>query len=339
AVLRRMQADGPRLPERADFADEADYLATMHSVPTWIAAQFLRTLGPQSEAALASVNRAPRAAVRVNTLRESREAVTALLQRAGVATKPSRYVADTLLVVDGVATDDSQGRWDLQAEAAAMPVDLLAPQAEETILELCSGRGHKTLQIAARIANRGRIVSVERDEKKMASLSAALERAGVTSVAAVLGDALEAASDVQADGVLIDAPCSGVGVIGRHPEARWRKKSDDGERLAATQRDLLRVAAARTRAGGRLVYSVCSIDPREGRNVVDAFLSAEPAFVRASLPARYAGFECAGDVIVPPGIDGRDGFYIATLVRCAESEISEPPMPPAPSAMREPPYA
>ena len=187
------------------------------------------------------------------------------------------------------------------------------------MLEFCSGRGNKSVQIAARMHDRGSLICVERDVKKMAVFDAVLERAGVTIAARVLGDALDAAADVRADAVLLDAPCSGIGILGRHPEARWRKRPDDGARLGETQAALLRSAARSTKPGGRLVYGVCSLDAREGADVVAAFLAMEPDFVRAPSPERYAPFARAGaaqgELLVAPGIEGRDGFYIASLAR------------------------
>ncbi|MBC5801196.1 MAG: hypothetical protein GIW94_14710 [Candidatus Eremiobacteraeota bacterium] len=319
AVLRRMQAEGPREPQRPDFESDADYFGTLRSVPTWIAQQFIAALNGRSDAALAAVNRAPRSALRVNTLRCDVGEVRSVLDSRGMAAEPSPYVAETLLLDGTPAGDDADGRWNVQSEAAAMPVDLLSPQPGEAVLELCSGRGNKTLQMAARLHDRGTIVSIERDPKKMAVLSAALKRAGIAAVRPILGDALNVAAGSPADAVLLDAPCSGIGIIGRHPEARWRKRPGDGERLARSQRALLSAAAEQTKCGGRLVYSVCSIDPREGRAVVDAFLAADPAFVRAAIPQRYADFVQDGDLLVPPGIDGRDGFYIASLVHLPQS--------------------
>ena len=198
-----------------------------------------------------------------------------------------------------------------------MPVDILAPQPGETILELCSGRGNKSVQLAARLGGAGTLVCVEIDDKKIRVLRDTLERNDVLGAGIVAGDARLAAADVAADAVLLDAPCSGIGIIGRHPEARWRKTPQDGARLAGLQAELLRAAGARTRPGGRLVYSVCSPDPREGRAIVDAFLDEHAAFARAVVPERYAPFASSADVVVPAGIDGRDGFYIASLVRAA----------------------
>ena len=317
AVLRRMLADGTPELAPSDFKSDDDYVATRSSVPTWIAAQYGRALGPARDAALAGINRAPQLALRVNALRADVATVRATLLERGIATEPSSVVAESLVVADGTCGDDPEGRWSVQGEAATMPVDLLGPQPGETVLEFCSGRGNKSVQLAARMRDGGSLVCVERDAKKIAVLEATLARAGVTIAALVHGDAAEAARDVDADAVLLDAPCSGLGVLGRHPEARWRKTPEDGSRLAPLQTALLAAAADRVKPGGRLAYAVCSTDPREGRDIVDGLRAARPAFERAALPQRYAHLARDGDVLVPPGIDGRDGFYIATLVRTA----------------------
>jgi 16S rRNA (cytosine967-C5)-methyltransferase len=315
AVLRRMIADGPLEPDATDFASDNDYAGVRYSVPTWVAAQFGRSYDGERDAALAGVNSAPQHALRVNTLRAETATIAAELAERGVATRPSPFVGETLLLDTGSLGDDPGGRWSIQGEAAAMPVDVLAPQPGETVLEFCGGLGNKTLQLAARTGGLGSIVSVEQDEKKIRVMREQLERSGVENVAVVHGDARYAAEEVRAGAVLLDAPCSGLGVIGRHPEARWRKTPDDGARLSAAQDELLRAAAIRTAPGGRLVYSVCSSDPREGSERIDAFLAEDLAFSRSPLPERYAPFAREGDLIVPAGIEGRDGFYIASLVR------------------------
>jgi len=315
AVLRRMLADGPALPQPADFSSGEDFLGTLRSVPTWVVAQFGRAFGDSREAALAGINLAPRHAVTVNALRAVPAEVLAELGGPENGAHPSPLVPESIVVASGTAGDDPGGRWLVQSETAAVPVDVLAPQPGETVLDLCSGRGNKSVQLAARLRGEGTLICVELEPRKATSLRAALERAGATNAAVVVGDARTAAADVRADAVLLDAPCSGLGLLGRHPEARWRKTPDDGRRLAETQGELLRAAGARTKPGGRLVYAVCSTDPREGVEVVDAFLADEPSFARAPLPARYAPFARGGDVVFVPGIGGADGFYIASLVR------------------------
>ncbi|MGP6157796.1 MAG: 16S rRNA (cytosine(967)-C(5))-methyltransferase RsmB [Vulcanimicrobiaceae bacterium] len=313
AVLRRFIADAPAAPQADDFPSEDDFAGTAYSVPTWIAAQWHEALNGARDAALAGINAAPQHAVRVNTLRASLDEVRAALAQAGTSVRPSPFVREIWLAEGSSVADDPGGRWTVQGESAAMPVDLLAPQPGESVLELCSGRGNKSVQLAARLGASGSLVCVELETRRARRLEEALARAGASGVAVVQGDARSAAPELRADAVLLDAPCSGLGVLGRHPEARWRKSPDDGARLAEVQAALLAAAAERTRPGGRLVYSVCSTDPREGRDRVEAFLAGAPEFARAELPPRYAPFASAGDVVVPPGIEGRDGFYIAVL--------------------------
>jgi 16S rRNA (cytosine967-C5)-methyltransferase len=133
----------------------------------------------------------------------------------------------------------------------------------------------------------------------------------------VSGDATQALlpPEEHFDRVLLDAPCSGTGIVGRLPVARWKKLSTDGERLAITQRALLEQAARHIRPSGSLVYAVCSTDPRETTAVMEWFLAREN-FERGPMPATYESLlTAAGDVLVAPGIDGGDGFYIARLVR------------------------
>ncbi|GAC1305080.1 MAG: 16S rRNA (cytosine(967)-C(5))-methyltransferase RsmB [Vulcanimicrobiaceae bacterium] len=315
AVLRRMIADGPLRLDADSFKNWNDYFGVKFSVPSWIAGQFLTAYGDAAEEALLGINAAPQHAIRVNALRTDAETVRGDLLASGVAVRVSPFVAEALIVDSGTVGDDPAGRWSVQGEAATMPVDLLAPQPGETVLELCSGRGNKSVQIAARLGGEGNVVCVEIDDRKIRILRDALDRADAANVAIVAGDARVAAADVAAHAVLLDAPCSGIGIVGRHPEARWRKTPEDGARLAIAQAELLRSAAARTLPGGRLVYSVCSPDPREGRAVVDAFLAEDAAFSRAPIPDRYAAFAASGDVVVPAGVDGRDGFWIASLVR------------------------
>jgi len=315
AVLRKVASEHPVAPRPEDFATTDDYYGVAYSVPTWVARQFGEVLGDEREAALAGVDRAPRAAVTVNRLRGDVAAARAALSERGVETEISPLVPDTLLVAAGPVSTDPDGRWFVQGEAAAIPVDLLDAAPGESVLELCSGRGHKSVALAARMGDAGSLVCVEQDERKIPVLESALKLAGISIAAIVAGDAREAVPDLRAERVLLDAPCTGLGTIGRHPEARWRKTPEDGARLAVAQAALLRAAADRTAPGGRLVYSVCSIDPREGRDVVTAFLAERAEFARVVPPERYASLVRDGDVLVPPGIEGRDGFYVATLVR------------------------
>jgi len=320
AVLRSFLRDQPPEPVREQFELEEEYLGVRYSLPTWLARHWMTVFGKTTEEICAAVNRPAQAAIAVNSLKTTRDGVAALLSEKNVATRPSPYAAESLLVDApgsiGALERESDGRWWPQSESSAMPVDVLNPQPGEATLDVCSGRGNKAMQIGARLAGEGTLLCIERDARKAPILERRLAEAGVAA-GIVIGDAtgelLERGQ--RFDRILVDAPCSGIGVIGRHPEARWKKLGTDGERLALTQRAVLEQVARHVHEGGALVYAVCSTDPRETTEVVDWFLAREN-FERGLIPAAYETFVTRdGDVLIPPGIDGRDGFYIARLER------------------------
>ncbi|HEY2554844.1 MAG TPA: transcription antitermination factor NusB [Candidatus Cybelea sp.] len=317
AVLRGFLRDRPAAPQRDAFASEDDYLATRYSLPTWLVRQWGSLFGARLEEICAAVDEPAKSAIVVNALRGNAEDAATSLRAAGVETTPSRIVAEALLVERGRPSElRDDGRWWQQSESSAMPVDILNPQPGEAILDVCSGRGNKALQIGGRLRREGTLCCIERDERKAELLEQRLARAEV--IAAILtGDATQALLPPgrRFDRALIDAPCSGTGIVGRQPEARWKKQHTDGERLASTQRALLEQTARHVYPGGALVYAVCSLDPRETTEVIDWFLTREN-FERGLIPVTYEGLLTeAGDVLVPPGLDGRDGFYIARLER------------------------
>ncbi len=321
AVLRTFLRDRPPPPRRELFDDESDFLGTAYSFPTWLVRQLRETFGAERlEAVLDGCNKPAQSAVAVNRTRDTRDTVRAWFAQRGSSAESSPLAEDAVLVGDAALARASErtaaGRWWVQSEASAIPVDVLNPQPGDWVLDACSGRGNKALQIAARLGGEGSLVCVDHDARKAAILAERLPAAGVAA-SVVTGDVARFSAERTFDRVLLDAPCSGVGVVGRHPEARWRKRHDDGERLAGAQRELLSALAERVAEGGTLVYAVCSTDPRETTEVVQAFLS-RPDFSRGTTPARCAFLRNSeGDLVVAPGLDGRDGFFIACLERTA----------------------
>ncbi len=321
AVLRGFLRDRPAPPSRDAFDDDDQYLATRYSYPTWLVRQWREVFGEAAEAIAAACNDPARSALVVNAVKIAPQACAQELAAAGVASRPSAYVPESLVLESGageVLRGNGHGRWWVQSESSAMPVDILQPQPGEAVLDVCSGRGNKALQLGARLAGEGTLLCIERDVRKIAMLERRLEDAGLAA-GTIAGDATAELlrPEQRFDRILLDAPCSGVGVVGRHPEARWKKQGTDGERLAITQRALLERLARHLHPGGVLVYAVCSTDPRETTEVVDWFVAREN-LSRGLIPAAYAPFVTErGDVLVPPGIEGRDGFFIARLERPA----------------------
>jgi 16S rRNA (cytosine967-C5)-methyltransferase len=317
AVLRSLLRAKPQEPRRESFESEEEYLGVRFSLPTWLVRQWREVFPQASEAICAAVNEPARAAIVVNELVCTPGEAAERLRANGVETRGSTFVAEVLVIERGsVARADGAGAWWSQSESSAVAVDVLGPQPGEAVCDVCSGRGNKALQIGARLARQGTLWCVERDGRKVATLEKRLEEAGLAA-AIVTGDATAPIlpRDRYFDRVLVDAPCSGTGLVGRHPETRWKKQGTDGERLALTQRALLEQASRHVYPGGALVYAVCSTDPRETTEVIDWFL-ARQNFERGLIPSAYSSqLTREGDVLVPPGIDGRDGFYIARLER------------------------
>jgi 16S rRNA (cytosine967-C5)-methyltransferase len=319
AVLRGFLRDNPAEPQREDFADEDDYLGAAFSYPTWLVRRLRETFGGEELAEiLRACNEPAQSAVVVNRARTTREALTAWFADRGVQAQPSPIAEDAVLLSDGAAARagerEAAGSWWVQSESSALVADVLNAQPGEDVADACSGRGSKALQSAARLEGEGSIVCIERDARKASALERRAQDAGL-AVALVVGDATAPILQQRFDRILIDAPCSGIGVIGRHPEARWRKRPDDGERLALTQRALLEALAPHVHEGGAIVYAVCSVDKRETFDVVDWFVRTHNV-QRGLIPARLAQFQTDdGDVLIPPGLGGRDGFYVARLER------------------------
>jgi 16S rRNA (cytosine967-C5)-methyltransferase len=321
AVLRTMLRDTALEPIRDLFENDDDYLGTKHSLPTWLVRQWRNAFGDERvEEICRGVNLPAQTALVANTAVVTPENLLAELHEREVECERSPFVAESLIVRNGrdaLRMVDARGRWWVQSESSAIVVEVLQPQPGETVLDACSGRGNKALQIAARASATGEaapVTCVDRDARKMRILErrfAGHNMRAQTLVADATDERI--LQGARFDRILLDALCSGIGVIGRHPEARWKKQSTDGARLAPLQRSLLEAAIRRLHPGGVLVYAVCSSDRREGMDVVDA-VAARNNVSRGLIPAALEPFLTErGDVVIPPGIEERDGFYIARL--------------------------
>jgi 16S rRNA (cytosine967-C5)-methyltransferase len=319
AVLRRVSSEPERPVTEADFPGRDDLLGTRASLPTWLVRMWRDRFGDDRIEEICSGVNAPAAiGLAIDRRRAGVEEVRALLRDRGIAASPSAFASDVLVLDHTIATpallDVLGDRAQLQGEAACFAADLLEPRAGERILDACCGRANKTLQLVGSTGGNATIVAVDVDERKVAQARARLTARGADEVDLRCADVRALPAGESFDAAIVDAPCSGIGIIGRQPEARWRKSADDGARLAPLQAEILAAVAERIVPGGRLVYAVCSSDRREAEAVVEPFLDAHAEFTRAVLPERYAPLaSAAGDVVVAPGIAGRDGFYLAVL--------------------------
>lgn len=211
-----------------------------------------------------------------------------------------------------------EGDWWVQDIAATLPARLLDPQTGDTILDICAAPGGKTLQLAASGAS---VTAIDRSKPRLKRLKQNLWRTGFKGkVDVVQADATSWNPPEPVDKILLDAPCSALGTLRRHPEGPWIKSSDDVERFPGIQERLLRAAAKMLKPGGTLLYCVCSPLPHEGRDLVDRVLTDTPFSRRPIKPDEAPGFESSlttvGDMLtLPNGEFGHDAFYISRLTR------------------------
>lgn len=297
AVLRRVGREREALVEallRDDSTPER--AAVKHSAPLWLAQMWWRELGSEdARSLLAACNEPQEAAFRVNTLRTDAESVLARLRNAGVVTSGAPFApmeskgrtasewplsAAEMIVVEGqtgglVPELIAAGELTPQSRGSAAVVEVLDPQPGEHILDLCAGPGIKTGQIAARMGDRGEVISVESDPERAAEVAAQATRLGLRSVTVIEADATEAGMAPGFDRVLLDAPCSDLGALSSRPDARWRKSPATIERLVGVQSELLKRGLEALRPGGTLVYSTCTISKRENEDAVDTEYSVQ----------------------------------------------------------------
>ena len=327
AVLRRLSRERPQPPLPTPEGG-ATSLGLYASLPDWIAQSFIDRFGFDEAVRIgAGVNGPPRRALRTDLSQWTDAQARHALEQAGFETAYGQLGIPECIVIENASRGDrkvferciADGRLTVQSEESQFAVQLLDPQPGETILDVCAGRGVKTGMIAARMGGRGRIVAVDDDAAKLKALQAGTARQS-TPIAVIRANArADYATGIEAgaDAALVDAPCSGLGILGRRADARWRKDAGDPARFGAIQRDVLAHAAGNVRPGGRLLYVTCSTARAEDEDVVDAFLRGNREW-RArplALPDASGVTHADAGVLSEPGINGADGFFYAMLER------------------------
>ncbi len=352
ALARYLRSAGLTLPEvqarRAVIEDRLAEVTTATSegqvstigealsYPDWLVSLFLTEFGlPQAIAILTAQNGRAKLTLRANLLRTSREELLAKLHELGIVAEPTPWspwgvVLDTHLNVYSLPLFE-EGLCEVQDEASQLVTELCAPPPGSLVVDACAGAGGKTLGLGAMLGNRGRILALDIDERKLSELKQRARRAGLTNVETrcLTEDGLlhmvpERIVGAGAQRVLVDAPCSGLGVLRRNPESRWRLAPSDIEEITAKQRLILAASARLVAPHGRLIYATCTILRRENDAIVDEFLARHPEFVPVSAKEILSQSRAAplGDgerLRIYPTENGPDGFFAAVLRRKAES--------------------
>jgi 16S rRNA (cytosine967-C5)-methyltransferase len=323
AVLRALARDGVPEPPA-----DAAHFGPRFGLPDWLAARWLERLGPEGAEALARHADAPAPlTLRVNTTRIAPEDLADRLEAAGLEVTPSAWVPDALRVAGHVPVREipgyAEGLWYVQDEAGQLVARLVGARPGERVLDACAAPGGKATQLAAAVGDKGEIVALEPDAGRLERLAANVLRLGAANVRVVRGDLGEGSPpgvDGRFDRVLVDAPCSGLGVLGRHPEGRWWKDAAGIRACARVQGEILRRAAALVRPGGALVYAVCTGEPEETAWVTGAFLADHPEFqavpADSVLGAAARPWTAADGAFTTLGnAAGLDGFFALRMER------------------------
>ena len=333
AVLRALlRQPAPAWPSPEEHPVSA--LAVRYSCPAWLVARWLDRLGySMAERLCASTNQIPPMTLRTNRLRITRDRLLLQLREAGVQAQ------ETLVSPVGVQLEKcgsvtelpgfQEGNFYIEDEAAQLVPLLLDPRPGERVLDACAAPGGKTTHLASLMQNQGEIVGLDVNPRRLELVRENCHRLGVSIVHTSVGDVRRFTSVAEArktlgasafDRILLDAPCSGLGVLRRHPEGKWHKQAASLRQHHQLQYELLTAVSPYLRPGGCLVYSTCSTEPEENEQVIERFCQTQTDFVRDSLapwlpPAGLSFLTNQGDFSTVGHLHSMDGFYAARLRR------------------------
>ena len=319
-LLRNIARHKEELPRPEDLEPEINH-------PAWLIERWQQQFGRKKMQEICQVNDTePQLCLRSSGLK--REVLAQQLAEQGISTVPGRYAPDSLLVQDWrgpimTLPGFAQGLFQVQDQAAQLACLLLGPfQGQGRYLDACAGLGGKTCALAALLPAGALLTAVEPDARRVRLLQENLARQQMQERVDIFHGSLEefaATNPLPFDSILLDAPCSGTGVIRRQPDIRWNRQSDDFAVYQAKQLGLLKTAASLLATGGTLVYATCSLEPEENQQTVAQFLAAQNDFYLSDcselLPSAAAGLLDAQGCFAPLPSQEIDGFFAAKLQR------------------------
>jgi 16S rRNA (cytosine967-C5)-methyltransferase len=326
-ILRSICRNRGRVAFPDPEKDYETYLSVTQSYPLWLTRMWIHELGlTEIEPLMSSQNRIPGLCVRANRLKRSREEVIQILQKEGVTGQPTRFSPEGVRLdglrgpVDGLEAFQ-KGYFQVQDEAAQIVSQFLRPQPGDTILDLCAGYGGKSTHLAELMDGKGTVLALDNSVRRLLSLGRNAHRLGIRILRPLAADASGDLASLFKDcinKILVDAPCSGLGVLARHPDGKWRREERDIQRLSGLQGKILERAWGVLAPGGWILYVTCTLSRRENQGVVKDFLSRYPDMSLLDLGKH--GPDWAQDLMNPDGTfqslpnrHGMDGFFAALM--------------------------
>lgn len=275
AILRRVQREMANLPKPA-HEDRTKLIATTFSHPEWMVSRWVARMGERDAFLLMQANnRRPDYFLKVNTIKTASPNFRLRMEKSGVDFEESEWLPD-YFKVGSLAEVRSKGWFEkglcqVQDIAAGFAPAILNPQAGETVYDICAAPGTKTIVMSGMMNNEGTILAIDINGERITKIAENAEHYGAENVKIRRADAREERFKL-ADAVLLDAPCTGTGVLSKRADLRWRRKPEDLEQIVKTQAELLDAAANMVSKGGRLVYTTCSLEPEENMEQIQNFL-------------------------------------------------------------------
>ncbi|WP_066638751.1 16S rRNA (cytosine(967)-C(5))-methyltransferase RsmB [Desulfolucanica intricata] len=308
--------------------DPVGHISLRFSHPTWLVKRWLDEFGVQETIQLCQVNNTPApVTVRTNTLKTNRQELARKLLDEGLNVSETNYTPEGLNIEGFLSLRSLEtfknGLFQVQDESSMLVGHVVNPASGARVLDACSAPGGKTTHLAQLMNDSGEIIAVDVHPHKLDLIKNNCHRLGITSVQYLNADsrALPEKLESWADYVLVDAPCSGLGVLRRRPDARWRKEPGQLSAIVKLQREILESAARCVRPGGVLVYSTCTITREENHDQVKNFLSTHQDFCLGDITQLLSpeldkdGTMEKGYLQILPHVHGMDGFYIARMRR------------------------
>lgn len=325
AILRSLQRNLNQLPTIPQN-DLAEYFSILYSHPVWLVEALLPLLGSEGTAEFLQANNSqPPMTAMVNTTKATAQEATDLLAEQGVEVTPHPWLENCLILnkTGNLERLDAYGQGLFYVQDPASRLMALASGAAPgmRVLDMCAAPGGKSFAAAIQMDNQGEVISCDLHPHKKKLIQAGADRLGLSIIKPMTADGKVRREEwVSAfDLVLVDAPCSGLGVIRKKPDIRYKDPKPQ-EDLPQVQQAILENAAGYVKAGGVLMYSTCTILPRENGEVVSAFLEKHPEFVREAfeLPGAAGRVE-AGEITLWPQVHQTDGFFICKLRKVGET--------------------
>jgi len=278
---------------------EAQRLSILYSYPEWLTERWIENYGAETAAAIMAYgNRPPMTTYRINLLKTDHATLLAKSEFADATQVANDEGLDRFFFSKSFERMEPllrDGLVSVQNPTQGLACLLAAPEPGSTVIDLCAAPGGKSTFMAELMQNRGRVIALDRTPAKVERLASNTEALGLTIIEPREGDALTFDPECAVDTILLDAPCTGTGVLGRRAELRWRTTPEKLRELADLQKAMLDRAASLLQPGGVLVYATCSVEPEENEQQAEAFLQRHPEFVaeqsRLTLPGSREGFD------------------------------------------------